>query len=59
MIISEMAHSQGSASAWRITEDIKCYMQTIFIVWMCEYQKACALESRYYSLFATAFSRFL
>lgn len=34
-------------------------LQTGFTVWMCDYQKAWALESRYYSPWTTAFSRFL
>lgn len=54
-----MAHSQGSASVWRITEYIKCYKQTIFTVWISEPESVpegiCSgkqmLQPIYYSLF--------
>lgn len=59
--VNQYKHFWGvaQAAAWKITEYIKCYVQIIFTVGMSEYQKACALESRYYSLLTTTFSRFL
>lgn len=58
--ISGTAQAQEHASAWTVTEHIKCYIQTLSAVWMSEYRKARAVESGNYGLCTAArFSRFL